>query len=139
MSDCPVWFSEGIAMYFETPDLNGKKEGWSGIGVVNRVRLERFQDYLARRPPDSLQTLIASDKRLHEVKQSLDAYAEAWALTYFLIRQHPKEYISYLRMLSQKKPLLRDSPETRLKEFQEAFGGIKKLDTEFLRYMNRVR
>jgi hypothetical protein len=139
LSDCPVWFSEGIAMYFETPDLNGQKGGWSGIGAVNRVRLEQFQNYLSRRPADSLQTLVSADKRLQEVKQSLDAYAEAWALTYFLINKHPKEYIAYLRMLSQKKPLLRDSPETRLNEFQQSFGNIKKLDAEFLRYMGRVR
>ena len=134
LSDCPVWFSEGIAMFFETPDLNGQKGGWKGIGTVNGVRLEQFQDYLARRPADSLQTLVASDKRLHEVKQGLDAYAEAWALTYFLIKQHPKEYIAYLRMLSKKKPLANDSPEVRLKEFQAAFGSIKKLDTDLLRY-----
>ena len=139
LSDCPVWFSEGIAMYFETPDLNGQKGGWSGIGTVNRVRLEQFQSYLSRRPADSLQTLITSDKRLQDVKQSLDAYAEAWALTYFLINKHPKEYIAYLRMLSKKKPLLRDSPETRLKEFQQSLGNIKKLDAEFLRYMGHVR
>jgi hypothetical protein len=140
LSDCPVWFSEGIAMFFETPDLNGQRGGWSGIGTVNRVRLEQFQDYLSRRPADSLQTLVESDKRLHEVKQGLDAYAEAWALTYFLINKHPKEYIAYLRMLSKKKPLVSDSPETRLKEFQAAFGSIKKLDTELLRnYMGRVR
>lgn len=139
LSDCPVWFSEGIAMYFETPDLNGQKGGWSGIGAINRVRLEQFQKYLSRRPADSLSTLITADKRLHDLKQISDAYAEAWALTYFLIKQHPKEYIAYLRMLSKKKPLLRDSPETRLNEFQQAFGDIKKLDTEFLRYMGRVR
>ncbi|MGD0383234.1 MAG: DUF1570 domain-containing protein [Thermoguttaceae bacterium] len=139
LSDCPVWFSEGIAMYFETPDLNGQKGGWSGIGAINRVRLEQFQKYLYRRPADSLSTLVTADKRLHDLKQISDAYAEAWALTYFLIKQHPKEYIAYLRMLSKKKPLLRDSPETRLNEFQQEFGNIKKLDTEFLRYMGRVR
>ena len=139
LSDCPVWFSEGIAMYFETPDLNGQKNGWSGIGAVSRVRLERFQNYLSHRPADSLQTLITADKRMQEVKHGLDAYSEAWALTYFLIKQHPKEYIAYLRMLSKKKPLLRDSPETRLNEFQQSFGNIKKLDAEFLRYMGRVR
>ena len=44
-------------------------------------------------------------------KQALDAYAEAWALTYFLIRQHPKEYVAYLAMLSQKKPLIWDTPD----------------------------
>src|SRR3972149_1521792 len=40
LSDCPVWFSEGIAVYFETPDLRSAK-GWSSIGAVNRFRLER--------------------------------------------------------------------------------------------------
>lgn len=138
LSDCPVWFSEGIAEYFETPDL-GSAKGWSGIGAVNRLRLEQFGKYWPRRPANSLQTLIAGDKRFHEVDQSLDAYAEAWALTYFLINKHPREYIAYLRMLSKKKPLLRDSPETRINEFQKAFGDIKKLDTELLRYMSRQR
>ena len=35
LSDCPKWFSEGIAMYCETPDL-GRGKGWAGIGAVNR-------------------------------------------------------------------------------------------------------
>jgi hypothetical protein len=139
LSDCPVWFSEGIAMFFETPDLNGAKGGWGGIEAVNGVRLEQFQKYLYRRPANSLYTLIDTDKRLHNIEQTPDAYAEAWALTYFLIRQHPKEYVAYLRMLSKKKPLLRDSPETRLNEFQQTFGDMKKLDAEFLRYMNHGR
>jgi len=138
LSDCPVWFSEGVAVYFETPDLRSAK-GWSGIGAVNRTRLEQFLNYWPRRPDDSLQTLIEGDKRFHDVKQSLDAYAETWALTYFLINKHPKEYVAYLRMLSKKKPLLHDSPQTRLDEFQRAFGDIKKLDVEFLRYIGRAR
>jgi hypothetical protein len=138
LSDCPVWFSEGIAVYFETPDLRSAN-GWNGIGAVNQPRLELFQKYLTYRPSDSLQTLLATDKRLHDSKQSLTAYAEAWALTYFLVKKHPKEYVAYLRTLSKKKPLLHDSPETRLNEFQKAFGDINKLDTEFIRYMARLR
>ena len=106
LSDCPLWFSEGIAEYFETPDLRSAK-GWSGIGKdVNQPRLEQFQQYLAARPANSLETLLRDDTRFRDPKQSLDAYAEAWALTYFLIRQHPKEYVAYLAMLSKKKPLL---------------------------------
>jgi hypothetical protein len=134
LSDCPRWFCEGIAMYFETPDLRSSK-GWNGIGNVNRPRLDRFQRLLASRPADSLETLIRDDKRFIDSKQALDAYAEAWALSYFLINKHPKEYISYLRMLSEKKPLLQDSPERRIDEFRQAFGELPKLNTEFLRYM----
>ena len=138
LSDCPRWFSEGIAMYFETPDLRSPK-GWRGIGSVNRPRLEQFQQYLAARPANSLETLIRDDKRFTDPKRALDAYAEAWALTYFLIHQHPKEYVAYLRMLSAKKPLVQDGPERRLDEFRQAFGDLPKLDAEFLRYMARLR
>ena len=66
LSDCPLWFCEGIAMYFETPDLNSPK-GWKGIGAVNRPRVERFTQYLASRPANSLETLIRDDKRFHDV------------------------------------------------------------------------
>jgi hypothetical protein len=141
-SDCPIWFSEGIAILFETPDL-GSKKGWSGIGAVrlrvNPPRLVRFRQYLQRRPADSLRSLIADDKRFHDTKQSLDAYAEAWALTYYLIQRYPKQYVAYLKMLSEKKPLLQDGPEVRLKEFEQAFGDLKQLDAALLRYMVTVR
>ncbi|MBN2476747.1 MAG: DUF1570 domain-containing protein [Pirellulales bacterium] len=137
-SDCPVWFSEGIAVYFETPDL-GSTKGWRSIGTVNGPRLLRFHQYLAGRPANSLETLIADDKRFRDPDQAQDAYAEAWALTYFLIRQRPSQYVAYLELLSQKKPLLNDGPQGRLKEFQKTFGDWRKLDAEFLRYMTRVR
>ncbi len=138
LSDCPVWFSEGIAEYFETPDL-GSAKGWKGAGAVNVSRLSQFQRYLSTRPANSLETLLRDDTRFRNTKQSLDAYAEAWALTYFLIRQHPKDYVAYLSMLSKKKPLITDNPEKRLDEFQQVFGKLDRLDVEFLRYMNRVR
>ena len=137
-SDCPLWFSEGIAVYFETPDLRSSKS-WGNIGAVNRPRLTRFWSYLARRPDDSLVTLLSQDDRFRNTDTALDAYAETWALTYFLIRQRGKQYTEYLRKISGKKPLLWDKPETRLNEFQQAFGDLRELDKEFLRYMRRVR
>ena len=45
---------------------------------------------------------------------------------------------SVLTARPRKKPLLADSPETRLAEFEEAFGDLEKLNTEFLRFMRRV-
>ena len=139
-SDCPLWFSEGIALYFETPDVSGAKGGSSAVGTVNRSRLARFNEYLRQRPKDSLVTLIRDDKRLRDTKQGLDAYAEAWALTYFLLKQHPKQYIAYLKTLSAKEPMRWDDPEARLREFQQAFGDdLAKLDAEMVRYMLRLR
>lgn len=138
LSDCPVWFSEGIAEYFETPDLASAK-GWRGIGNVNRSRLEQFQRYLRSRPADSLESLLAQDKRFRDTSQSPDAYAEAWALTYFLVRQRSDRYIAYMTTLAEKRPLMAETPEKRLAEFQKAFGSLKTLDAEFLRYMIRAR
>mgnify|MGYP000865101321 CR=1 FL=1 len=138
MSDTPLWFCEGIAIYFETPDLAAAK-GWRNIGGVNRMRLQRFRQYLRGRPSDSLRTLVADDKRFRDPQRGLDAYAEAWALTYFLIRQKPKQYVDYVRVLSAKPPLREDGPEKRLAEFTAAFGDLSKLDAEFLRYMAKVQ
>ena len=47
--------------------------------------------------------------------------------------------MAYLKMLSEKKPLLQDGPESRIEEFQQVFGDLKALDAEFLRYIMRVR
>jgi hypothetical protein len=120
-------------MYFETPD--GSAKGWKSVGNVNPLRLKDFHQYLATRPANSLETLLRDDKRFTGTKGALDAYAEAWALTYFLMQKHQKEYISYLRMLSAKKPLLQDGPDRRIDEFRKAFGELDRVNADFLRYV----
>jgi hypothetical protein len=139
-SDCPMWFSEGIAIYFETPDLRSSG-GWRSIGKVNRPRLARFRQYLPKRPANSLETLISSDDRFRDTSLAQDAYAESWALTYFLLERYRDRYVAYLESLSKKKPLFYDSRETRLEEFREAFGeDLTKLDSQFVRFvMTRLR
>lgn len=137
-ADIPLWLSEGVAMYFEAPDLSNSK-GWKSIGQVNRPRLRKLHEYAARRPAGSLYSLIIDDKRLRDPRQATEAYAEAWALNYFLIRQKPKEYVAYLQALSKKGALVWDEPEERLEEFKAAFGELEKLDSEFARYMQKVR
>jgi hypothetical protein len=138
-ADIPVWVSEGLAVYFETPDLQSPK-GWKNIGAVNHVRLDRFREYLARRPAGSLESLLSNDKRMRDPRSGLDAYAEAWALNYYLIRNHPKQYVAYMKMLSEKPQLVWDTPDARLKEFRAAFGDdLARLETDFLRQMQKVR
>jgi hypothetical protein len=137
LSDCPFWFSEGLAVYFETPDLSSAS-GWRNMGGVNRPRLAQFQQYLRHRPADSLATLLTQDKRLRDTNLAPDGYAEAWALTYYLLHRCPKQYVTYVRMLSHKRPLIWDNADKRLADFQEAFGDLKKLDAAFLRFMATV-
>jgi hypothetical protein len=138
-SDCPTWFSEGIAMYFETPDLSSSR-GWRSIGQINKLRLDQFREYLSRRPPDSLQKLVSDDNRLRDTSTAVDAYAEAWAMTYFLLQQRPTEYVKYLRTLSQKAPQYWDTAESRWSDFRDAFGpDSNRLEVEFQRYLSKLR
>ena len=126
-------------MYFETPDLTSSR-GWRSIGQINLLRLRHFRDYVRRRPPDSLATLLGDDRRLRDSASATDAYAEAWALTYFLAQQKPKEYVEYLRTLSRKAPQRWDEPATRLAEFKEAFGyDLEQLESDFLRFFAKLR
>jgi hypothetical protein len=138
-ADIPLWVSEGIAVFFETPDLKSKR-GWRNIGDINRVRFAEFGRYLANRPADSLETLLSSDERFRNTAEISKAYAESWALTYFLLRKHRASFVAYLKKLSEKPRLIYDTPEQRLKDFQEVFGDdLQRLDAEFVRTMRSLR
>jgi len=138
-ADIPLWVSEGMAVYFETPDLDGGK-GWRTIGKINRARLLSFAAYARRRPADSLLSLLRANTRMQNSQTAVDAYAEAWALNYFLINAKPKQYQAYIETMAAKKPLVSTSPEERLAEFRAAFGDdIEGLDREFIRYVARLR
>jgi hypothetical protein len=135
--DCPLWFSEGMAVYFESPDL-GNSRGWGGAGKINDGRLADFRKYLKGRPADSLKTLVTADDRFRDTKTAISAYAEAWSLTYFLVKHRQKQYVAYMKALSQRDPMIEDSPEYRLKQFELAFGDWKQLDREFIRAMEKL-
>ncbi len=138
-SDVPLWVSEGLAVYFETPDLQSSR-GWRGIGEVNRPRLVSFLRSLPTRQPGTLASLIADDRRMRDVRTAADAYAEAWALSYYLIRHQPQAFVDYLAMLAQKPRLVWDSPQTRLAEFRHFFGqDLAALEADFVRQMQKVR
>lgn len=138
-ADIPFWVSEGIAIYFETPDLSSSK-GWRNIGGVNRVNLFNFRKSLRDRPADALVRLIGDDKRFRDPATASDAYAEAWALNYFLLRKHEKKYVQYLKELGQLSALVEEGTEFRVNLFKKHFGqDLTAVNNEFLRYMRSVQ
>lgn len=138
-ADIPLWLSEGMAVYFESPDLDGGNKGWRTIGKINVPRLLAFRQYLRTRPKDSLVTLLKEDVRMRDGKTAGNAYAEAWALNYFLINVKAKQYQEYIRVLAAKTPLVWDTPEERLAQFVQSFGDLEALDKEFVRYVQRLK
>lgn len=139
-ADNPVWVTEGMAMFFETPTKKRKNQ-WKYVGIVNKTRLKQFRIYAKnRRSGDAMKSLISSDQRFSNADRSKDAYAEAWALTYYLIKRNPKGYVAYLKDLGNKQQLVFDKPEQRLKLFRKHFGqDLKKLDRRFVSYTKRLR
>jgi len=137
LSDIPLWLCEGMAMYFEAPDLTSSR-GWRGIGRVNYARLATFRRNLPKWRRDSLATLLADDRRFRDPQTAVAAYANAWALNYYLIKFRRKDYAAYLKLLAQKRSLMSDDPETRLEEFKQHFGDLHTLEQDFLKQMSRV-
>jgi hypothetical protein len=139
-ADNPLWLVEGMAMYFETPDLSSRI-GWKKAGELNDHRLDQFRDFLsARRAGDSLESLIGADARFNDAATMPDAYAEAWVLSYYLINKRKEAYVGYLKTLAAKPRLVFDTPAERLAEFRAAFGDdLKQLDAELLKYVKRLK
>jgi len=137
-ADVPLLVSEGMAIFFETPDLTSSR-GWRTIGGVNRVRLADFRANLAKRGPDRLKLLLQDDSLFRSSDTGPAAYADAWALNYYLLKRHAKTYAEYLKMLAEKKPIDYATPEERIAEFERYFGDITAFDRQFLRTMTTLR
>jgi hypothetical protein len=135
----PLWLSEGLAVYFETPDL-GSTKAWREIGAVNRVSLANFTQSLEGRGGDSLLNLLRDDARLRDPRQAAAAYGEAWALTSYLLRNRREDFVAYLQTLARLGPLESLSPDERVAQFKACFGhDLKSLDADLLRQTQRLR
>jgi hypothetical protein len=137
-ADIPLWLCEGMAVYFEAPDLASTR-GWRGIGKVNYPRLETFQKNIGNWNENTLEGMLRDSQRFRNPRTAVDAYADAWALNYYLIKYEPKAYTQYLKALSEKPPLVEDTPAERLDEFRKHFGDLRKLEQDFLKQMGRVK
>lgn len=134
LADNPLWVSEGLAMYFESPDPSSDR-GWTTIGKVNRFQLNNFLRFLPKRPADSLIRLISDDSRFRNAADVTEAYAESWALTYFLLRSRSRQFVDYLQRLAKLPPLGTTTPQERIEMFREHLGqDVTRFDRDFLRY-----
>jgi len=135
LAPVPLWVCEGVATYFETPDLRSQS-GWRGIGALNASRLGRFrQTYQA----GDLERIIGADDAFREPEAAGDAYAKAWALTWFLMTARRDAFVKYLAALADKQPGTEYDRANRLRDFEAAFGAPKDLEPAFLRHMQRVQ
>ncbi|HID22108.1 MAG TPA: DUF1570 domain-containing protein, partial [Planctomycetaceae bacterium] len=134
----PKWVVEGLATVLEAAGPARAKSARSVTARINRERWLWFRNYARTRRPDrSLARFLGSDRMFETAV--LDAYSQAWALSFYLMETRPRRYMDYLRTIACRDPLQRYSSEERLRDFQKAFGGnLDRLEAEFLRFMDRL-
>ncbi len=106
---------------------------------MNYPRLETFRKNLSSWHDGSLEEMLRDSHRFRDPQSAADAYADAWALNYYLIKYQPRQYADYLKLLAKKSPLIDDTPEQRLAEIRDHFGDLDKLEQDFLKQMARVK
>ncbi len=128
----PKWVHEGLATYFETPS-----EGvWSGPGTVNPLRLRFYHRLHASNlaPVIANVDFVVSDDLFELGFRSgnhaliLHAYAQAWAMTYYLMKNYPDKLVEYYRKLGEMPPDQELSAAELLELFDRVFGRERRAE-----------
>lgn len=132
----PRWVVEGLATMLEASgDMNFTRSKKSS--TINESRLIRFQAYSKVSRKETIADFIADDEKFFR-RNVLDAYAQAWAITYFLAEEYPSAYARFLKRVAQRDPLNGNySAEERVADFQAEFGkDLPWLEVNFLRFID---
>ena len=134
----PQWVVEGLATLFESDGIRAKQSGGSSLDRINPERFEWFQTYRRqRRVPASLESFVRNDSAFQ--RAALDAYGEAWALTFYLAESRSAELAAYLRSIAARDPLKPYTAAERLQDFRAAFGAdLTLIESGFLRFHDRL-
>jgi len=124
LAPVPTWFDEGLATGFEA------NQGKINVGP-GKVSV-RYANQALEATQVKWDHLLADDDPFHTPALVDDAYGQAWGLHWLLVTRYKAEYAAYLRLLGQKKPVAKDSPQQRQADFQQAFGDrLAEMQSQF--------
>jgi hypothetical protein len=127
----PLWLHEGFAAQFEV--VRGGR--WAGIGRAHDIRLP---DWRAIDPPPRLTPLLR-DAGFGQGYQR-DLYAQAWALVYYLRKQHAREFLTFLDILRAPDDETQPRAERTIAAFRNAFGDdLDALEADWHRFMATLK
>lgn len=135
----PKWVVEGLATVFETPGMEKHAMDRDVRKRLNPGWHYGFRKFIKQgRPEAYLETFIRDDKPFSS--QMGNAYAQAWALSFWLIETRPREYAKFLQRMASPEVTRQLTPELRVRVFKESFGdNLILLDAEMLRYFARIQ
>lgn len=130
----PRWLVEGLGTMFEAQGVWDSAHYSSRPSRYNRGRLAQYQRLLPGRRENSLTEFLASDQLF---QSNVDrAYAEAWALSFFLVETRPKKYSELLARTAARPAFARYDAAERLADFTAIFGNnLRHLEAEYLQFM----
>jgi tetratricopeptide (TPR) repeat protein len=127
LADVPVWFSEGLAEYYETYELVGQRE--ATLGRVNENHVLSLRERFI--PLSELVSVTHDSSLYNEGDRRSIFYAESWALTHYLLIGNPQrkgQLATYLAKYAEGVPNER--------AFHDAFGATEaELEKELKRYI----
>jgi hypothetical protein len=133
--DSPRWVTEGLGTMFEARGVWQSRTYPNQVDRINRERLAAWRVYAQKRRPAGVISQIISSDRIFSTDPD-GAYAEAWALSFFLSESSPKKYTEYLGKTAAR-PLFADylAPQ-RLQDFTDVFGSdLAMLDARLQRFL----
>ncbi len=133
----PIWVAEGLATMFEAPGVYDSRHHTRRADRINRARLGNFKQLVPAHRPELPASLVASDKLFRASPGA--AYAEAWAMTFYLVETQPRKYTRYLKLTAAHPPFREYTPAQRTDDFTSVFGDDWKMfEARFLRFMADV-
>jgi len=135
----PKWIVEGLATVFETPGMEKHATARAAIKRVNTGWLYGFRKFInTSRPESYLEQFIRDDAPFNS--DMSNAYAQAWALSFWLIETRPRKYAAFLKRMASPEVSGQLTSGQRVSIFRESFGdNLRMLDIEMLRYFERLK
>ena len=135
----PLWWSEGLATYFEAPDFSNGR-GWRTVGTPNLPRLAEFRKALPGLQAGTLEEMLKSDAPFRDPAIASQRYAQAWAFIYWAFKNRSAEMTAFATAQKDLASLSDPSPEDRLALFEQAFGKkVAEVEQDFLKDAGRIR
>ena len=137
-AESPKWAVEGLATMFEARGVYKSEASDTRHDRLNLGRLGDYRSFTHQPGERTVLKLVASDNAFKSNMQ--EAYANAWALTFYLSETRPREYESYLATIAARPPLSTYPPDERVRDFRQVFGNdLTILETNFFSWMDELR
>jgi len=117
----PAWLHEGLAAVFEVP-LPAAPADWPAVNE------HRLRDYRAAARGGSLlawRELVSESSLFNPDAGSAEtAYAQAWLLAWFGVREQPERLREYIRRVRMRSDPAHAPAQAELRDFEAVFGPI---------------